>query len=148
MGDFLKPFPKNYIPVNGGGESLFHFVLRCLFSKAVYEKNREFRKRRGENLVESEKQFFEKMKHRGDVYDPFTKVLYEIQRDAKGIEKKGIFYKSKDVELIKFINPDGFPDSDQFEGILTEIFKEVQRCVDEFKKILFIVLILFFIVFK
>jgi hypothetical protein len=36
-----------------------------LFSKAVYEKNREFRKRPGENLVESEKQFFEKLKHRG-----------------------------------------------------------------------------------
>ena len=90
-------------------------------------KNREVRKRPWENLVESEKQFFEKMKHRGDVFDPFTKVLYEIQRDAKGIEKKrGIFYKSKDIELVKFINPDGFPDSDQFEGILTEIFKEVQ----------------------
>jgi hypothetical protein len=119
--------------VQGGGESLFHFVLRCLFSKAVYEKNREFRKRPGENLVESEKQFFEKLKHRGDVYDPFTRVLYEIQRDAKEIKKKkGVFYRSKDVDLVKFINPEVFPDSDQFEGILAEIFKEINRCVEEF----------------
>ena len=128
----MKAFPKNYIPVNGGGESLFHFVLRCLFSKAVYEKNREFRKRPWENLVESEKQFFEKLKHRGDVYDPFTKVLYEIQRDATEIKKKkDIFYKSKDIELIKFINPEGFPDSMVFEGILAEIWEEVRRCVEE-----------------
>ena len=128
----MKAFPKNFIPVHGGGESLFHFVLRCLLSKAVYEKNREFRKRPGENLVESEKQFFEKLKHRGDVYDPFTKVLYEIQRDAKKIKKKqGIFYRSKDVELVKFINPDGFCESDQFEGILTEMWEEINRCVEE-----------------
>lgn len=128
----MKPIPKNFIPVNGRGESLFHFILRCLFSKAVYEKNREFRKRPGENLVESEKQFFEKMKHRGDIFDPITKVLYEIQRDAAEIQKKkGIFNRSKDIELIKFINPEGFPESDQFEGLLEEIFKEVKRCVEE-----------------
>ena len=114
------------------GESRYFTLFYYLFSKAVYEKNREFRKRPWENLVESEKQFFEKLKHRGDVYDPFAKVLYEIQRDAKGIEKKkGIFYKSKDVELIKFINPDGFPDSGQFEEILTKMWEEIYQCVEE-----------------
>ena len=60
-------------------------------------------------------------------------MLYEIQRDATEIKKKkGIFYRSKDVELVKFINPEAFPDSDQFEGILAEIFKEINRCVEEF----------------
>jgi len=88
----VKYYPKNYIPVNGGGESLFHFILRCLFCKAIYEKNREFREAPGQVLVESEKRFLEKMKHKGDVFDPFTKVLYEIQRDSKEIRsKKGIF---------------------------------------------------------
>ena len=47
--------------------------------------------------------------------------------------KKGDFFQSKDVKLIKFIDPDRFPDSDHFERILTEIFKEVQKCVEGFK---------------
>jgi hypothetical protein len=59
-------------------------------------------------------------------------VLYEIQRDATEIrKKKGIFYRSKDIELVKFINPDVFPDSDQFEGILAEMWEEINRCVEE-----------------
>lgn len=35
----VKYYPKNYIPLHGGGESLFHFVLGCLFCKHIYEEN-------------------------------------------------------------------------------------------------------------
>ncbi|MBU7045078.1 MAG: hypothetical protein HXS54_01465 [Theionarchaea archaeon] len=126
----VKYYPKNFIPVNGGGESLMHFILRCLFCKAVYEKNREYRTRVGELLVESEKMFFEKMKHRGDVYDPKTRVLYEIQKNSEEIRtKKGIFYRSKDIEFIKFINPEGFSSSEEFQELLESIWKEIQKCV-------------------
>ena len=107
-----------------------HFILRCLFCKAVYEKNREYRTRVGELLVESEKMFFEKMKHRGDVYDPMTKVLYEIQKNPEKIRfKKGVFYRNKDIEFIKFINPEGFPDSEKFKKLLESIWEEIQKCV-------------------
>ena len=111
----------NYIPLHGGRESLFHFVLRCLFSKAVYEKNIELREKSSQVLVEGEKEFFENKKFRGDVFDPFTKVLYEIQRDWREIrKKKRIFYKCEEIELIKFINPEGFTDSEEFEEFLWE----------------------------
>ena len=126
----MKYFPKNFIPVNGGGESLLHFVLRCLFCKAVYEKNREYTTRIGEVLVESEKRFFEKMKHRGDVYDPITKVLYEIQRNAEEIRtKKGVFSRSREIEFIKFINPDGLEEAVEFEELLERVWKEIQKCL-------------------
>jgi len=81
--------------------------------------------------VESEKRFFEKMKHRGDVFDPFTKVLYEIQRDSKEIRsKKGIFYRSREIEFIKFINPSGFTDSESFEVLLAQIWEEIQGVIE------------------
>ena len=105
-------------------ESLISLCFTLFVFKSCLWKNREFRKRSWENLVESEKQFFEKLKHRGDVYDPFTKVLYEIQRDAKAIEKKkGIFYKSKDVELIKFNKPRWVP---RFRPFWGDINKNVE----------------------
>ena len=128
--DMVKYYPKNFIPVNGGGEPLMHFVLRCLFCKAVYEKNREYRTREGELLVESEKRFFEKMKHSGDVYDPVTKILYEIQRNAEEIRgKKGIFYRSREIEFIKFISPDGLTEAEEFEELLERVWEEIQDCV-------------------
>ena len=127
----VKYYPKNYIPVNGGGESLFHFILRCLFCKCIYEKNRELREIPGQVLVESEKRFFEKMKHRGDVFDPFTKVLYEIQRDSKEIRsKKGVFYRSREIEFIKFINPSGFSNAESFEVLLVQIWEEIQGVIE------------------
>ena len=127
----VKYYPKNFIPVHGGGESLFHFILRCLFCKAVYEKNRVHREKPGQLLVESEKRFFEKMKHRGDVYDPFTKVLYEIQKNSEEIRiKKGIFYRSKEVDFIKFINPAGFSDAEDFEKMLNDIWEEIQGAIE------------------
>ncbi len=123
----MKYYPKDFIPIHGGGESLFHFVLRCLFCKALYEKNNELREKSSQVLVESEKEFFPNKKFRGDVFDPFTKVLYEIQRDLTEIrKKKRIFYKSSEIEFIKFINPAGFTDSEEFEGLyVTEIYHQL-----------------------
>ena len=127
----MKYYPKNYIPIHGGGESLFHFVLRCLFCKAVYEKNIELREKSSQVLVESEKEFFENKKFRGDVFDPFTSVLYEIQRDWRVIrKKKRIFYKNSEIEFIKFINPAGFKDSEEFEGLLTQIWEELSGVIE------------------
>ena len=98
--DMVRYYPKNFIPVNGGGESLVHFVLRCLFCKAVYERNREYRKVRRELLVESEKRFFEKMKHR-----------------------------SREIEFIKFIDPDGLTEAEEFEELLESVWREIQNCI-------------------
>lgn len=114
-----------------GGESLFHFVLRCLFCKAVYEKNIELKERSGQILVESEREFFQNKKYRGDVFDPFTNVLYEIQKDWKGIRrKKKIFYKISDITFIKFINPLGFSSAREFEGLLVQIWGEIERVIE------------------
>jgi len=82
-------------------------------------------------LVESEKEFFQNKKFRGSVYDPFTRVLYEIQKDSKEIRrKKKIFYKSSDITFIKFINPFGFSDARELEILLTQIWGELQGVIE------------------
>ena len=82
-------------------------------------------------MVESEKEFFQNKKFRGSVYDPFKGVLYEIQRDWKEIKrKKKIFYKSSDIAFIKFINPFGFSGAGEFEGLLTQIWGEIQKAIE------------------
>ena len=59
--------------------------------------------------------FLENKKFRGVVFDPFTSVLYEIQGNWREIrKKKRIFYKSTEIELIKFINPEGFTGSEEW----------------------------------
>lgn len=60
-----------------------------------------------------------------------TGVLYEIQNDWKEIrKKKQIFYRSSEVEFIKFINPSGF--SEEFQRLLTEIWWEIQGVIEVF----------------
>lgn len=88
-----------------------------LFCKHIYEKNIELREKSSQVLVESEKEFFENKKFRGDVFDPSTNVLYEIQRDWREIrKKKKIFYKSSEIELVKFINPEGLKIQKSLKG--------------------------------
>ena len=94
-------------------------------------KNLELRENDGQVLFESEKEFFSDRKYRGDVFDPFTCVLYEIQRDWREIrKKKRIFYKCSDIELVKFINPEGFKDSAEFEGLLAQIWEELSGVIE------------------
>jgi len=127
----VKYYPRNYIPIYGGGESLLHFILRCLFCRALYIKNLELREKDNQVLFESEKEFFPNKKYRGDVFDPFTKVLYEIQRDSKEIrKKKRIFNRSSEIEFVKFINPLGFSKAEEFEGLLEDIWDEVQGVIE------------------
>jgi len=127
----VKYFPKKYIPIYGGGESLLHFILRCLFCRALYVKNLELRENDNQVLFESEKEFFSHKKYRGDVFDPFTKVLYEIQRDSKEIrKKKRIFNRSSEIEFVKFINPLGFSKTEEFEGLLAQIWEELSGVIE------------------
>ncbi|MBU7028634.1 MAG: hypothetical protein HXS48_16990 [Theionarchaea archaeon] len=126
----VKYYPKNYIPIYGGGESLLHFILRCLFCRALYIKNLEPRENDNQVLFESEKEFFSNKRYRGDVFDPFTCVLYEIQRDSKEIRKKKIFNRSSEIEFVKFINSLGFTKAQEFEGLLEDIWDEVEGVIE------------------
>ncbi len=127
----VKYYPKNYIPIYGGGESLLYFILRCLFCRALYVKNLELRENDNQVLFESEKEFFSDKKYRWDVFDPFTKVLYEIQRDSKEIRrKKRIFNRSSEIEFVKFINPLGFTKAQEFERLLMKTWDELQGVVE------------------
>ncbi|KYK35289.1 MAG: hypothetical protein AYK19_22480 [Theionarchaea archaeon DG-70-1] len=111
--------------------TLLHFIIRCLFCRAFYIKNLELRENDNQVLFESEKEFFSDKKYRGDVFDPFTCVLYEIQRDSKEIrKKKRIFNRSSEIEFVKFINPLGFSKAEEFEGLLTEIWDEIQGVIE------------------
>ncbi|MBU7027100.1 MAG: hypothetical protein HXS48_09160 [Theionarchaea archaeon] len=65
------------------------------------------------------------------MFDPFTKVLYEIQRDSKEIrKKKRIFNRSSEIEFVKFINPLGFSKTEEFEGLLAQIWEELSGVIE------------------
>lgn len=129
-------FPQNYIPLYGGGEDILHFILRCMVARAVYLKNGKIKKWAGQKRVESEKLFFENEKVRGDVFDPFEKILYEIEKDTKHInEKRKTFFRSSEVERVYFIVPYEYFDLSEvseFEYSLSQIWKKVFDLVENY----------------
>lgn len=107
-----------------------------MVARAVFLKNGKNKKWAGQQRVESEKLFFENKKIRGDVFDPFEKILYEIEKDTKNINRKRkTFFKSSEVDRVYFIVPYEFFEFSQvrnFEYSLSKMWEEIYELVENY----------------
>lgn len=124
-------FPRNYIPLPRGGEEVIHFLTRCLVAYYVFKKNGGEKDWTGQRVVESEKHILRNRRFRADVYDPFTKLVFEVETRANSqkFKKKVKAYEySGDVKGVKLICTPWLLDAQIEEGI-KEFAKKIEHFV-------------------